>query len=163
MTSGKIQLTKHDAFITVLIQHSTSPRASLQPAHSLLSPACDAALVCSASPFSLTLLACWRQAAGCGVSDPRPQLDIKLGCCSASPTLPATQLLSICCPARSLPRASLVSGSVLAKMASTSHNAQPTHPYTCNACSSAFRSSELQRAHMQSDWQCVPALLLTRV
>ncbi|KAF2233263.1 pre-60S factor REI1 [Viridothelium virens] len=27
-----------------------------------------------------------------------------------------------------------------------------THPFTCNSCQVAFRSSELQRTHMQSDW-----------
>ncbi|KAI9657839.1 MAG: hypothetical protein M1831_004075 [Alyxoria varia] len=27
-----------------------------------------------------------------------------------------------------------------------------THPYTCNTCQVAFRDSELQRGHMQSDW-----------
>ncbi|KAI9887705.1 MAG: hypothetical protein M1823_000454 [Watsoniomyces obsoletus] len=27
-----------------------------------------------------------------------------------------------------------------------------SHPYTCNACQVAFRSSELQRGHMHSDW-----------
>ncbi|PVH94304.1 hypothetical protein DM02DRAFT_618718 [Periconia macrospinosa] len=29
---------------------------------------------------------------------------------------------------------------------------QSTHPFTCNTCQVAFRSSELQRAHMQTDW-----------
>ncbi|KAF2706416.1 hypothetical protein K504DRAFT_536631 [Pleomassaria siparia CBS 279.74] len=29
---------------------------------------------------------------------------------------------------------------------------QSTHPYTCNTCQVAFRSGELQRAHMQTDW-----------
>lgn len=29
---------------------------------------------------------------------------------------------------------------------------QSTHPFTCNSCQVAFRSSELQRAHMQTDW-----------
>ena len=28
-----------------------------------------------------------------------------------------------------------------------------SHPYTCNTCQVAFRSSELQRGHMRSDWQ----------
>lgn len=28
-----------------------------------------------------------------------------------------------------------------------------THPFTCNTCQVAFRSSELQRGHMRSDWQ----------
>ncbi|KAI4731318.1 hypothetical protein E4T49_00842 [Aureobasidium sp. EXF-10728] len=28
----------------------------------------------------------------------------------------------------------------------------PTHPFTCNTCQVAFRSSDLQRTHMQSDW-----------
>ncbi|KAF2837404.1 hypothetical protein M501DRAFT_995323 [Patellaria atrata CBS 101060] len=27
-----------------------------------------------------------------------------------------------------------------------------THPFTCNTCQVAFRSSDLQKAHMQSDW-----------
>ncbi|KAI9835867.1 MAG: hypothetical protein M1819_001765 [Sarea resinae] len=27
-----------------------------------------------------------------------------------------------------------------------------SHPFTCNSCQVAFRSSELQRAHMHSDW-----------
>ncbi|KAI4909876.1 uncharacterized protein J4E92_010492 [Alternaria infectoria] len=31
-------------------------------------------------------------------------------------------------------------------------NIQSTHPFTCNTCQVAFRSSELQRAHMQTDW-----------
>ena len=41
------------------------------------------------------------------------------------------------------------------KMASqvpTQANIQSTHPFTCNTCQVAFRSSELQRAHMQTDW-----------
>ncbi|KAF2421168.1 hypothetical protein EJ08DRAFT_653577 [Tothia fuscella] len=29
---------------------------------------------------------------------------------------------------------------------------QQTHPFTCNTCQVAFRSSDLQRTHMQSDW-----------
>jgi pre-60S factor REI1 len=29
---------------------------------------------------------------------------------------------------------------------------QATHPFTCNTCQVAFRSGELQRTHMQSDW-----------
>ncbi|CAI6315456.1 unnamed protein product [Periconia digitata] len=29
---------------------------------------------------------------------------------------------------------------------------QSTHPFTCNTCQVAFRSGELQRAHMQTDW-----------
>ncbi|KAJ4295373.1 pre-60S factor rei1 [Kalmusia sp. IMI 367209] len=29
---------------------------------------------------------------------------------------------------------------------------QSTHPFTCNTCQVAFRSSELQRGHMQTDW-----------
>lgn len=28
-----------------------------------------------------------------------------------------------------------------------------SHPFTCNTCQVAFRASELQRAHMQTDWQ----------
>ena len=31
--------------------------------------------------------------------------------------------------------------------------AASSHPYTCNTCQVAFRGSELQRTHMQSDWQ----------
>jgi pre-60S factor REI1 len=34
----------------------------------------------------------------------------------------------------------------------TQANIQSTHPFTCNTCQVAFRSSELQRAHMQADW-----------
>lgn len=30
---------------------------------------------------------------------------------------------------------------------------QSSHPFTCNTCQVAFRASELQRAHMQTDWQ----------
>ncbi|KAF2403255.1 hypothetical protein EJ06DRAFT_528199 [Trichodelitschia bisporula] len=30
--------------------------------------------------------------------------------------------------------------------------APDAHPFTCNTCQVAFRSSELQRTHMQSDW-----------
>lgn len=37
------------------------------------------------------------------------------------------------------------------KMASMASG--PTHPFTCNTCQVAFRSSDLQRTHMQSDWQ----------
>ncbi|KAF2097827.1 hypothetical protein NA57DRAFT_40046 [Rhizodiscina lignyota] len=38
-------------------------------------------------------------------------------------------------------------------MASTAPGGvQQTHPFTCNTCQVAFRSSELQRGHMQSDW-----------
>ncbi|KAL1649498.1 pre-60S factor rei1 [Diplodia intermedia] len=29
---------------------------------------------------------------------------------------------------------------------------QASHPFTCNTCQVAFRASELQRAHMQTDW-----------
>ncbi|KAK7526362.1 zinc finger protein [Phyllosticta citriasiana] len=29
---------------------------------------------------------------------------------------------------------------------------QSSHPFTCNTCQVAFRASELQRAHMQTDW-----------
>ncbi|KAI9726726.1 MAG: hypothetical protein M1828_000582 [Chrysothrix sp. TS-e1954] len=31
-------------------------------------------------------------------------------------------------------------------------NTTATHPYTCNTCLVAFKGSELQRGHMQSDW-----------
>ncbi|KAH6633315.1 C2H2 type zinc-finger-domain-containing protein [Boeremia exigua] len=34
----------------------------------------------------------------------------------------------------------------------TQANIQSTHPFTCNTCQVAFRSGELQRAHMQTDW-----------
>ncbi|KAF2735283.1 hypothetical protein EJ04DRAFT_552060 [Polyplosphaeria fusca] len=34
----------------------------------------------------------------------------------------------------------------------TQTSLQSTHPFTCNTCQVAFRSSELQRAHMQTDW-----------
>jgi pre-60S factor REI1 len=30
---------------------------------------------------------------------------------------------------------------------------EKTHPFTCNTCQVAFKSSDLQRSHMQSDWQ----------
>ena len=36
-------------------------------------------------------------------------------------------------------------------MAST-ESPDSTHPYTCQSCLVAFKSSELQRGHMQSDW-----------
>ncbi|KAF2210821.1 hypothetical protein CERZMDRAFT_44688, partial [Cercospora zeae-maydis SCOH1-5] len=40
-----------------------------------------------------------------------------------------------------------------ASMASTAsaHNGS-AHPFTCNTCQVAFRTSDLQRTHMQSDW-----------
>ena len=31
-------------------------------------------------------------------------------------------------------------------------NTASSHPFTCNTCQVAFRSSDLQRTHMQSDW-----------
>jgi pre-60S factor REI1 len=31
-------------------------------------------------------------------------------------------------------------------------SSQTTHPFTCNTCQVAFKSSDLQRTHMQSDW-----------
>lgn len=34
----------------------------------------------------------------------------------------------------------------------TVSNAAQSHPYTCNTCQVAFRSNELQRGHMRSDW-----------
>ena len=45
-------------------------------------------------------------------------------------------------------------------MATLMHTQQPpqaqpvasSHPFTCNTCQVAFRSSDLQRTHMQSDW-----------
>ncbi|OCL03994.1 hypothetical protein AOQ84DRAFT_301706, partial [Glonium stellatum] len=37
-------------------------------------------------------------------------------------------------------------------MPAQQQSAQPTHPFTCNTCQVAFRSSELQRSHMQTDW-----------
>jgi len=40
----------------------------------------------------------------------------------------------------------------MASQAPTQANIQSTHPFTCNTCQVAFRSSELQRAHMQTDW-----------
>jgi pre-60S factor REI1 len=40
----------------------------------------------------------------------------------------------------------------MASQVPTQANIQSTHPYTCNTCQVAFRSSELQRAHMQTDW-----------
>ena len=30
-----------------------------------------------------------------------------------------------------------------------------SHPYTCNTCQVAYRSIELQKGHMKSDWQYV--------
>ncbi|KAA8626282.1 c2h2 finger domain protein [Pyrenophora tritici-repentis] len=40
----------------------------------------------------------------------------------------------------------------MASQVPTQANIQSTHPFTCNTCQVAFRSSELQRAHMQTDW-----------
>jgi len=40
----------------------------------------------------------------------------------------------------------------MASQVPTQANIQTTHPFTCNTCQVAFRSSELQRAHMQTDW-----------
>lgn len=40
----------------------------------------------------------------------------------------------------------------MASQVPTQANIQATHPFTCNTCQVAFRSSELQRAHMQTDW-----------
>lgn len=40
----------------------------------------------------------------------------------------------------------------MATQAASSSSVQSTHPFTCNTCQVAFRSSELQRAHMQTDW-----------
>jgi len=45
----------------------------------------------------------------------------------------------------------------MAATAVASHPAPPTmntfsHPFTCNTCQVAFRSSDLQRTHMTSDW-----------
>jgi len=40
----------------------------------------------------------------------------------------------------------------MATQVPTQANIQSTHPFTCNTCQVAFRSSELQRAHMQTDW-----------
>lgn len=37
-------------------------------------------------------------------------------------------------------------------MASTAPTSASAHPFTCNTCQVAFRSSDLQRTHMQSDW-----------
>src|SRR5579862_833836 len=34
-------------------------------------------------------------------------------------------------------------------------SAPSSHPFTCNTCQVAFRSGELQRGHMRSDWQYV--------
>ncbi len=34
-------------------------------------------------------------------------------------------------------------------------NVTHSHPFTCNTCQVAFRSSDLQRSHMHSDWQYV--------
>ncbi|KAF1997372.1 zinc finger protein [Amniculicola lignicola CBS 123094] len=40
----------------------------------------------------------------------------------------------------------------MASQTPTQANVPSTHPYTCNTCQVAFRSSDLQRAHMQTDW-----------
>ncbi|CAO2655589.1 Nn.00g043920.m01.CDS01 [Neocucurbitaria sp. VM-36] len=40
----------------------------------------------------------------------------------------------------------------MASQAPTQANIQSTHPFTCNTCQVAFRSGDLQRAHMQTDW-----------
>ncbi|KAH7350481.1 C2H2 type zinc-finger-domain-containing protein [Pyrenochaeta sp. MPI-SDFR-AT-0127] len=40
----------------------------------------------------------------------------------------------------------------MASQVPTQANIQSTHPFTCNSCQVAFRSSDLQRAHMQTDW-----------
>ena len=43
----------------------------------------------------------------------------------------------------------------ITRMAATNSsqaNSLSSHPFTCNTCQVAFRSSELQRTHMQSDW-----------
>ncbi|KAF2116112.1 C2H2 type zinc-finger-domain-containing protein [Lophiotrema nucula] len=40
----------------------------------------------------------------------------------------------------------------MASQAASQTQVQSTHPFTCNTCQVAFRSSELQRAHMQTDW-----------
>ena len=40
----------------------------------------------------------------------------------------------------------------MASQVPTQANIQSTHPFTCNTCQVAFRSSGLQRAHMQTDW-----------
>lgn len=37
-------------------------------------------------------------------------------------------------------------------MASAAPTGASAHPFTCNTCQVAFRSSDLQRTHMQSDW-----------
>ncbi|KAF2853146.1 hypothetical protein T440DRAFT_466130 [Plenodomus tracheiphilus IPT5] len=40
----------------------------------------------------------------------------------------------------------------MASQVPTQANIQSTHPFTCNTCQVAFRSSDLQRTHMQTDW-----------
>lgn len=40
----------------------------------------------------------------------------------------------------------------MASQAANASNIQSTHPFTCNTCQVAFRSGDLQRAHMQTDW-----------
>ncbi|KAL6712160.1 pre-60S factor rei1 [Coniothyrium glycines] len=40
----------------------------------------------------------------------------------------------------------------MASQVPTQANIQSTHPFTCNTCQVAFRSGDLQRAHMQTDW-----------
>ncbi|KAF2092124.1 hypothetical protein K490DRAFT_61569 [Saccharata proteae CBS 121410] len=40
----------------------------------------------------------------------------------------------------------------MASAATMQPSAQSSHPFTCNTCQVAFRASELQRSHMQTDW-----------
>jgi pre-60S factor REI1 len=40
----------------------------------------------------------------------------------------------------------------MASQAASEPSIQATHPFTCNTCQVAFRSGDLQRAHMQTDW-----------
>ncbi|KAF9741647.1 hypothetical protein PMIN06_001440 [Paraphaeosphaeria minitans] len=40
----------------------------------------------------------------------------------------------------------------MATHAASSPSVHSTHPFTCNTCQVAFRSGDLQRAHMQTDW-----------
>ncbi|KAK0120186.1 hypothetical protein ONS95_011592 [Cadophora gregata] len=48
--------------------------------------------------------------------------------------------------------ASIAASRMPAPTASGQADTASSHPYTCNTCQVAFRNSDLQRAHMRSDW-----------
>ncbi|KAK2627158.1 hypothetical protein QTJ16_003124 [Diplocarpon rosae] len=48
--------------------------------------------------------------------------------------------------------ASIAASRVPAPTVTGQADTSSSHPYTCNTCQVAFRNSELQRAHMRSDW-----------